>query len=175
MFTALTLNSVVSEQTDEGVSSLVDTWLLVRDIESNGERNRGLYVIKSRGMKHSNQVREFIISDHGLDLVDVYLGPEGVLTGSAREAEQIKERTGVALQDYAINAKDREINRRRKVLESKILSLQTEFESTEEELNKIYLQEELKKQVTERSREEMTRMRTGDSALDKKDGKNEQR
>lgn len=171
MFTALTLNSVVSEQTDEGVSSLVDTWLLVRDIESNGERNRGLYVIKSRGMKHSNQVREFIISDDGLDLVDVYLGPEGVLTGSAREAQQIEERTGIALQDYAIDAKDREINRRRKVLESKILSLQTEFESTEEELNKIYMQEELKKQVTERSRQEMLRMRRGDSAYDNNERK----
>jgi len=175
MFTALTLNSTVSEQTDEGVSSLVDTWLLVRDIESNGERNRGLYVIKSRGMKHSNQVREFIISDDGLDLVDVYLGPEGVLTGSAREAQQIEERTGVALQDYAIDAKDREINRRRKVLESKILSLQTEFESTEEELNKIYTQEELKKQVVERSRQEMLRLRRGDSADDKMKEKNEQR
>src|SRR3569833_3100186 len=75
MFTALTLNTAVSESTDEGVSSLVDTWLLVRDIESNGERNRGLYVIKSRGMRHSNQVRDFIITDNGLDLVDVYLGP----------------------------------------------------------------------------------------------------
>jgi len=172
MFTALTLNSVVSEQTDEGVSSLVDTWLLVRDIESNGERNRGLYVIKSRGMKHSNQVREFIINDDGLDLVEVYLGPEGVLTGSAREAQQIKERTGIALQDYAIDAKDREISRRRKVLESKIVSLQTEFESTEEELNKIYLQDELKKQVTESSRQEMLRLRRGDSVVDKNDGKN---
>ncbi|MGZ3777332.1 MAG: circadian clock protein KaiC [Mucilaginibacter sp.] len=171
MFTALTLNSVVSEQTDEGVSSLVDTWLLVRDIESNGERNRGLYVIKSRGMKHSNQVREFIISDDGLDLVDVYLGPDGVLTGSAREARQIEERTGIALQDYAIDAKDREINRRRKVLESKIFGLQTEFESTEEELNKIYLQEELKKQVVENSREEMLRLRRGDPGADKNERK----
>jgi circadian clock protein KaiC len=172
MFTALTLNSAVSEQTDEGVSSLVDTWLLVRDIESNGERNRGLYVIKSRGMKHSNQVREFIISDDGLDLVDVYLGPDGVLTGSAREAQQIKERTGIALQDYAIDAKDREINRRRKVLESKILGLQTEFESAEEELNKIYMQEELKKQVMDKSRQEMLRLRRGDSADSKNDTKN---
>ena len=91
MFTALTLNTIVSEQTDEGVSSLVDAWLLVRDIESNGERNRGMYIMKSRGMKHSNQVREFVISDEGLDLVDVYLGPEGVLTGSAREEQQLSE------------------------------------------------------------------------------------
>lgn len=169
MFTALTLNTAVSEQTDEGVSSLVDTWLLVRDIESNGERNRGLYVIKSRGMKHSNQVREFIINDHGIDLVEVYLGPDGVLTGSAREAQEIKERTGLALHDYAINAKDREINRRRKVLEAKIAGLQTEFESVEEELNKIYMQEELKKQVSERTRQEMLRIRRGDNGNGTKD------
>jgi circadian clock protein KaiC len=162
MFTALTLNAAISEQTDEGVSSLVDTWLLVRDIETNGERNRGLYVIKSRGVKHSNQVREFIITDNGLDLVEVYLGPEGVLTGSARKAQEIKERTGVALRDYAVNAKDREISRRRKVLESKIMSLQTEFESAEEELNRIYMQEELQKQVLEKSRQEMLRLGRGD-------------
>jgi circadian clock protein KaiC len=171
MFTALTLHTAVSEQTDEGISSLVDSWLLVRDIESNGERNRGLYVIKSRGTKHSNQVREFVITDNGLDLVDVYLGPEGVLTGSAREAQQIKERTGIALQNYAIDAKDREISRRRKVLESKILGLQTKFESAEEELNKIYMQEELKKQVMEKSRLEMLRLRRGESGTVKNDKK----
>lgn len=68
LFTALSLNTIVNEQTDEGVSSLVDAWLLVRDIESNGERNRGMYIMKSRGMKHSNQVREFVINDSGLDL-----------------------------------------------------------------------------------------------------------
>jgi circadian clock protein KaiC len=68
MFTALSLNTIVNEQTDEGVSSLVDAWILVRDIEFNGERNRGLYVMKSRGMKHSNQVREFVITNTGLNL-----------------------------------------------------------------------------------------------------------
>ncbi|WP_426671514.1 circadian clock protein KaiC [Mucilaginibacter sp. McL0603] len=171
MFTALTLNNIVNEQTDEGVSSLVDAWLLVRDIEFNGERNRGMYIMKSRGMKHSNQVREFIITDKGLDLVDVYLGPDGILTGSAREAQMIKEETGVALQDYAIIAKDREVSRKRKVLEAKISSLHTEFESVEEELNKIYLQEELKKQVTEKTRQEITRIRKGESDAKSRSGK----
>ncbi|MFB9842868.1 circadian clock protein KaiC [Mucilaginibacter ginsenosidivorans] len=179
MFTALTLNSTVSEQTDEGVSSLVDTWLLVRDIESNGERNRGLYVIKSRGMKHSNQVREFIITDHGLDLVDVYLGPDGVLTGSAREARKIEEETGLALRDYAVNAKDREITRQRKTLEAKISSLRNEFESAEEQLNRIYNEELLRKQVIDKTRETMTKMRRGDdengAAAKNKRKKNENR
>jgi circadian clock protein KaiC len=86
MLTAL--NSGTTEHIDENVSSLVDTWLLVRDVESDGERNRALYIMKSRGMKHSKEVREFIISSKGLNLVDVYRGPEGVLIGSAREAKE---------------------------------------------------------------------------------------
>ncbi|WP_426587842.1 circadian clock protein KaiC [Mucilaginibacter sp. R-33] len=171
MFTALSLNTVVSEQTDEGVSSLVDTWLLVRDIESNGERNRGLYIMKSRGMSHSNQVREFTITDKGLSLVDVYLGPDGVLTGSAREAQKLREKTGVALREFAISRKDKEILRRRMMLESKIASLQAEFESTEEELNKIYLEEELKQNIIERNRQEITDIRRGNADTHKSKSK----
>ncbi|BAU55838.1 circadian clock protein KaiC [Mucilaginibacter gotjawali] len=163
MFTALSLNTIVSEQTDEGVSSLVDAWLLVRDIEFNGERNRGMYIMKSRGMKHSNQVREFIITDNGIDLVDVYLGPDGILTGSAREAQKLQEKTGEILKNNALNMKDREIDRKRKVLEAKIASLQTEFESAEEELNKIYVEEDLIKQVSAENRLEMLRKRSGET------------
>lgn len=170
MFTALTLNNIVNEQTDEGVSSLVDAWILVRDIEFNGERNRGMYIMKSRGMKHSNQVREFIITDKGLDLVEVYLGPEGVLTGSAREAQKLQEQTGEVLRDFAVSSKDRELLRKRKVLEAKISNLQMEFESAEEELNKMYQQEELVKQVTERTRQEITNRRRGEHGDEK--GKN---
>ncbi len=162
MFTALTLNNIVNEQTDEGVSSLVDAWLLVRDIEYNGERNRGMYIMKSRGMKHSNQVREFVISNDGLTLVDVYLGPEGVMVGSAREAQILQEAAGEALHGHAISRKDREILRKKKVLESTIANLQSEFESIEEELNKVYIEEELKKQILDNNREEMTRIRRGE-------------
>jgi circadian clock protein KaiC len=171
MFTALTLNNIVNEQTDEGVSSLVDAWILVRDIEFNGERNRGMYIMKSRGMKHSNQVREFIITDKGLDLVEVYLGPEGVLTGSAREAQKLQEQTGVMLRDYAVSSKDRELTRKRKVLEAKISNLQMEFESAEEELNKMYQQEELVKKMTEETRDEITNRRRGAQADQEGDGK----
>jgi circadian clock protein KaiC len=158
-FTALTLNTIVNEQTDEGVSSLVDAWLLVRDIESNGERNRGMYIMKSRGMKHSNQVREFVISDDGLDLVDVYLGPEGVLTGSAREAQQLLETTGQVLRSHAVNRKDLEIQRKRKVLEAKIASLHEEFESVQDELNKSYIEEDLKKEIMEKNRSQIVQNR----------------
>lgn len=163
MFTALSLNTIVNEQTDEGVSSLVDAWILVRDIEFNGERNRGLYVMKARGMKHSNQVREFVISDSGLNLIDVYLGPDGVLTGSARKQQILMEQTGEAIHTHAISRKDREIERKRKVLEAKISSLNNEYESVEEELNKVYLEEELKKKILEQNRDEITRIRRGEN------------
>jgi circadian clock protein KaiC len=155
LFTALSLNTVVNEQTDEGVSSLVDAWLMVRDIESNGERNRGLYVMKSRGMNHSNQVREFVITSEGLNLIDVFLGPEGVLVGSAREAQQLSAITGEVLYTHAVNRKDVEIQRRRKVLEAQISSLREEFESVQDELNKSYIEEDLKKEIMEKNRSQL--------------------
>ncbi len=161
IFTALSLNTVINEQTDEGVSSLVDVWLMVRDIESNGERNRGIYVMKSRGMQHSNQVREFVITNNGVDLIDVYLGPEGVLTGSAREAQILLEETGTVLHSNALSRKDRELIRKRKMLEAKIDNLKTEFESTEEELNKVFLEEEIKKEITEQARQKVIELRKG--------------
>jgi circadian clock protein KaiC len=87
MLTAL--NSGATEQIDENVSSLVDAWILVRDVELNGERNRALYIMKARGMKHSKEVREFVISSKGLLLVDVWRGPGGeVLIGTAREVKE---------------------------------------------------------------------------------------
>jgi len=160
LFTALTLNNIIHEQTDEGVSSLVDAWILVRDIESNGERNRGMYIMKSRGMKHSNQVREFVITNNGLDLMDVYLSNEGVLTGSAREAMQLQEVTGAELRTHALSRKDREVARKRLILESKISSLKEEFESVQEELNKSYMEEDLRKQILERNRNQLALQRS---------------
>ncbi len=163
MFTALSFNNVVNEQTDEGVSSLVDAWIQVRDIESNGERNRGLYIMKSRGMKHSNQVREFLITNKGLSLVDIYRGPEGILTGSAREAQQLNEATGVELRTYALSRTDREIGRKRKVLEAKIASLQEEFDSVQEDLNKSYLEDDLRKQIMEKNQNQSSKKRSNNS------------
>jgi circadian clock protein KaiC len=159
LFTALTLNTIVNEQTDEGVSSLVDAWILVRDIESNGERTRGMYIMKSRGMKHSNQVREFVITDQGLDLVDVFLAPEGVLIGSAREAQQLEEVTGKIMRSHALSRKDLEIQRKRKVLEAKVASLQEEFDSVQDELNKSYVDEDLRKDIMEKNRMQLTEKR----------------
>jgi circadian clock protein KaiC len=92
LFTSLTEGDSALEQSEVGISSLMDTWILLRPIESNGERNRGIWILKSRGMAHSNQIREFLITNQGIDLIDVYLGAEGVLTGSARAAREAREK-----------------------------------------------------------------------------------
>jgi circadian clock protein KaiC len=155
LFTALTYNNAAVEQADEGVSSLVDAWITVRDLESNGERNRGMYIMKARGMKHSNQVREFLITDEGLELVDVYLGPNGILIGSARHQQQLEEATGRELKHYAGTRRDLEIQRKKTVLEAKIASLNEEFESVKEELNRTHQEEELRKEILEKNRQEL--------------------
>ena len=90
---------VMDERMDEGISSLVDTWINLKDIEANGERNKVIYIMKARGMKHSNQVREFMITDRGLQLVEIYLGPTGILVGSEREEQKLHKLTGQALKD----------------------------------------------------------------------------
>lgn len=95
MFTALTNNNESYRQYDEGVSSLVDAWLRVSDIELNGERNRAVYIMKSRGMKNSNKIREFIITNKGIKLVDIVAGPSGILTGSAREAYELEQKNSI--------------------------------------------------------------------------------
>jgi circadian clock protein KaiC len=163
MFTALVYNNDLSIQSDEGVSSLVDAWISVRDIEDAGERNRGIYIMKSRGMRHSNQVREFVISDEGISLMDVYLSDDGVLIGSAREAQQLKEATGVALRTHAVSRKDKEIQRKKTVLEAKIISLKEEFDSIQDEMNKTFIDEDLKKEIMEKNRNHLSQNRSNKS------------
>jgi circadian clock protein KaiC len=136
LFTSLTQQNISStnELTEESVSSLVDTWITVRDVEGVGERNRGLYILKARGMGHSNQVREFIISDKGVKLLDFIVGPEGVLTGSARlKYRSIKNADDVTEQAER-DKTDREITRKKKILDANIESLKMQFESESEML-----------------------------------------
>ena len=95
----------------------MDTWILLRDIESAGERNRGLYILKSRGMAHSNQIREFLFTTKGIQLRDVYVGPAGVLTGSARLSPGSPGKGRGELRQQTIEQKQREIERKRQILE----------------------------------------------------------
>src|SRR5262245_3043682 len=123
MLVHLTGGGSAMESTDVGVSSLIDTWLFVRDIELAGERNRGLYVIKSRGMKHSNQIREFLLTSEGVKLEDVYIGPEGVLTGSMRAAQEDREKATKLVRAQEIERKQRDLTRKRAALEAQIDAL----------------------------------------------------
>ncbi|MDF1560138.1 MAG: circadian clock protein KaiC [Bacteroidales bacterium] len=133
LFTSLTSSESALESSDVGISSLIDTWLLLRDIELNGERNRGMYVLKSRGMANSNQIREFILTDNGVKLRDVYVGASGVLTGSARIAQEAHENAGLLRQKQDIERKRRELERKRKVMEARVAALHAEFKSQESE------------------------------------------
>ena len=133
MFVHLTAGGNAWEKTDVGVSSLIDTWILLRDIELAGERNRGIYVLKSRGMRHSNQIREFLITSEGIKLEDVYVGPEGVLTGSMRAAQEERERAALLVQQQETSRKQRDLARRRAALEAQIAALRVDFEAAEDE------------------------------------------
>jgi circadian clock protein KaiC len=137
LFTSLTSGGSTLENSDAGISSLIDTWLLLRDIELSGERNRGLYVLKSRGMANSNQIREFILTDHGVELREAYIGSSGGLTGSARVAQEAIENEEVLMHKHEIARKKREIERKRKALESKIAALHADFDSEESEAVKL--------------------------------------
>jgi len=133
LFTSLTSNDNAIESSDAGISSLIDTWILLRDIELSGERNRGMYVLKSRGMANSNQIREFILTGRGVELRDVYIGASGVLTGSARIAQEALEAAEVLTRKHDVEQKKRELERKRKALEARIAKLHADFESVESE------------------------------------------
>ena len=117
------------EETDAGISSLIDTWLEVRDVEVNGERTRGLYVIKSRGMPHSNQVREFILGEHGVRLVDVHVGPEGIVTGSARAAYEARVVADEAHRQAVASRTEQLLKQREAAMVAQIAALRAAFES----------------------------------------------
>ncbi len=161
-FTDLTHGGASMEATEVAISSLMDTWLLLRDIESHGERNWGIYVLKSRGMAHSNQIREFLITDKGLDLLDVYIGPAEMLTGTARMAREAEDKENKLIRDQEISRKKREIERKRKALDVRIAELRAEFEAEEENLKNFIKDAELKEKVLQEDRKRIGKARGKD-------------
>jgi len=148
-------------QSELGVSSLMDSWILLRNIEHNGERNRGLYILKARGIAHSNQIREFIFTDRGIELKDVYAGAEGVLTGSARAAQEAREKAAAQLRREAIERKKRELERKRQVLDTQIVALRAQFETEAEEIKKEIALETSREQALQMDRVQMAQLRSG--------------
>ena len=129
MFTSLTAGAHEIEETEVGVSSLMDTWILVKNIESNGERNRGLYILKARGIAHSNQVREFLLTDKGVELVDTYIGLDGVLMGTARVSQLAREESAEKERLQFAQQKNRELKRKQELYEAQVAALKGQFEA----------------------------------------------
>jgi circadian clock protein KaiC len=147
------------EMTGEAISSMVDTWLLLRDIESNGERNKVLYVLKSRGMDHSNQLREFHITSKGVQLVEAYLGSAGVLTGSARLAQEAREAADGETLKNEMARRQLALAHRRKAMEAQIQALRAAFDAEKEEFNRMAANETIRVEQLEIDRDAMARSR----------------
>ena len=161
LFTNLTNDSEALETTDIGISSLTDTWILCRDQELNGERNRCVHILKSRGMAHSNQVREFVMSREGIRLVPPYIGAGVVLTGSSRVAQEAKEKAEARIRSEEIERKKEALDRKRSALEAQIKVLQMDFSAEEQELDKIIKQQQASEKQLELVRDAMNRIRSG--------------
>ncbi|HMD49238.1 MAG TPA: circadian clock protein KaiC [Bryobacteraceae bacterium] len=159
VFTHLISDASQLEHTDMSISSLVDTWILLRDIEVAGERNRAIYVLKSRGMAHSNQIREFVITSRGIELRDAYLGPSGVLTGSARLALEAREKEAAIQRMHESARRKLEYERKIKALEAQIGVLQVDLRAEQHGLRELALQEEERGRMVEQERLEMAASR----------------
>jgi circadian clock protein KaiC len=162
LFTSLTGESgATPENSQVGVSSLMDTWLLLRNVEFNGERNRTIYVLKSRGMAHSNQVREFVLSDNGIDLVDAYLAVNCVLTGTARVAQENQELAAAELRREGHERKLRQLASKQKAIEAQIAALKAESEAEAAEVNFAIAQETLQEKSSQQNTKAMSQLRGG--------------
>ncbi|MDD8025845.1 MAG: circadian clock protein KaiC [Acidobacteriota bacterium] len=168
LFTSLTTSGGSLEQSEAAISSLIDTWLLVRDIEFGGERNRGLSILKSRGMVHSNQIREFLLTDHGVELRDVYVGASGMLTGSARLTQEAQEKAAILGHDQEADFRRIELERKRTTLEAKIAVMRAEFAMEEIASVKIIGQEKAEKTQLLHDRADMGLSRQADAKPNKR-------
>jgi circadian clock protein KaiC len=162
LFTDLTRAGTSLEATEAEISSLMDTWILLRDIEYNGERNKGLYILKSRGMDHSNQIREFVISQEGLQLKDVYIGPGGVFTGTARVVQEAKERAEGRARRQRIDRLRRGLERKEKALANKIQELKDDFDCEKDEIEQAIEQALGQLELSSQEQEQLARMRGQD-------------
>ncbi|MEQ9357316.1 circadian clock protein KaiC [Coleofasciculus chthonoplastes] len=150
------------EQTEIGVSSLMDTWLEVRFVESNGERNRVFFILKSRGMKHSNQVRELKLTKQGVELVDVYLGEGMVLTGTARKIQAEKEKAMNLTRKQQFERKRRDFARQKAIFQSQITALQAQLEREEENIEEMMQEEQSQQDNLQQNRVAIAQLRQAD-------------
>ncbi|HMI85497.1 MAG TPA: circadian clock protein KaiC [Polyangiaceae bacterium] len=164
MFTSLTAGGSAVEATEVGVSSMMDTWILLRNLEADGERNRGLYVLKSRGMAHSNQVREFVMTNQGIQLIDVYTGSGGVLMGSARVNQEAFEAAEETRRRAAIDERERVMRRKHAALEGQIAAIRAEIDEDRSSLELDRNVELSRRDRGDALRGELARRKNADSA-----------
>jgi circadian clock protein KaiC len=159
LFTSLTGGGETAEQSEVGVSSLMDTWLLLRNVETGAERNRLLFVLKSRGMAHSNQVREFVLTDNGIQIRDVYTGPGIVLTGSARLVQEARDRVQSATERQSITRRRRELEQEQALAQAQLEALQLKTAALDEEIHTLQREEESRETTAAREQAELARAR----------------
>jgi circadian clock protein KaiC len=162
---SLTGGGEATEKTAEGISSLADTWILLRDVELNGERNRVLYVLKSRGMAHSNQLREFQMTNDGLQLIPAYVGAGVVLTGSARLAQEAKEKAEALSKTQSVSRRAQELEAKRAALQAQIAHLQAESALLGREMEDDARENEKRMAMLEEERKAMLRSRRSSSSV----------
>lgn len=159
VLTSLTSSRLEQEKTDVGISSIMDTWILLEMIENDGERNRGLYVLKSRGMSHSNQVREMKITERGIELLDVYLSEDGVLTGSARAVQEGRDRAARLRREYDLERRRKELDQKRRVLDARIAALRAEFDAEETVILELFHHDEAREALFSEARTRTAELR----------------
>jgi circadian clock protein KaiC len=168
LFTALTKGGNTLEGTEENISSLIDSWILLRDVEQNGERNRCLHIMKSRGMAHSNQLREFLMTGDGIKLLPVYVGAGQVLAGSSRLAQEARDQAEAVARKNEVDRKREVLESKRRALQAKIESMQAELAAEEQQMERTFEQERQQEQRLELDREEMAASRKVDSKQDER-------
>ena len=147
LFTSLSEAGRLMDESERGVSSLMDTWISLRDMDANGERNRVLQLLKSRGMNHSNQMREYELSERGIRLIDAYIGSGGVLTGTARLAQEARERDEALKRQQVTEQRQRELARKRAMIERQIAEMRAGIEAEEIEIETLIEQEKARETV----------------------------
>jgi len=162
IFTSLTSGGSAIEQSEVGVSSLMDTWLLLNMIQSASERNRVLYLLKSRGMAHSNQMREFVLSNKGIDLVDVYVGPGAVYTGAARLSQEAHDKTEALVQRQAEERRQRELAQESRNLQAQVAALHTRLANIAAEQRLAATLEKQRADTAQRAEAQLARARKAD-------------
>jgi len=163
IFNSLTSGGKEVEDSEVGVSSLMDVWLLVKNVESNGERNRGLYILKARGMAHSNQIREFVVTENGVELLDAYIGSEGVFLGAARSSQLALDKAAEIERREAMERKKQELLRKQELYEAQLAALRGQYETERDAIVRELENQEKQEKLVAAQRLEIARLRHADN------------